>query len=173
MWGCSGAGLLSGGEAGGWRPICMRKVWGGVMSASGLTGERVMETWRSRSRLSGGESGSCGGGRGCQMPCLWRFVRGVVSMGVVCGVKGTVSGGVSGGVSSSMSSLSSLRQTLPTRPLLRNQTKKRPRRSYDPAPTPLESLCEMRPLALDLRGDQKRNVWLRFSPPPPSMGLPR
>ena len=87
----------------------MRKVWGGVMSASGLTGERVMETWRSRSRLSGGESGSCGGGRGCQMPCLWRFVRGVVSMGVVCGVKGTVSGGVSGGVSSSMSSLSSLR----------------------------------------------------------------
>ena len=43
------------------------------------------------------------------MPCLWRFVRGVVSMGVVCGVKGTVSGGVSGGVSSSMSSLSSLR----------------------------------------------------------------
>ena len=85
----------------------MRKVWGGVMSASGLTGERVMETWRSRSRLSGGESGSCGGGRGCQMPCLWRFVRGVVSMGVVCGVKGTVSGGVSGGVSSSMSSLSS------------------------------------------------------------------
>ena len=109
MWGCSGVGLLSGGEAGGWRPICMRKVWGGVMSASGLTGERVLETWRSRSRLSGGESGSCGGGRGCQMPCLWRFVRGVVSMGVVCGVKGTVSGGVSGGVSSSMSSLSSLR----------------------------------------------------------------
>ena len=109
MWGCSGAGLLSGGEAGGWRPICMRKVWGGVMSASGLTGERVMETWRSRSRLSGGESGSCGGGRGCQMPCLWRFVRGVVFMGVVCGVKGTVSGGVSGGVSSSMSSLLSLR----------------------------------------------------------------
>ena len=87
----------------------MRKVWGGVMSASGLTGERVMETWRSRSRLSGGESGSCGGGRGGQMPGLWRFVSGVVSMGVVGGVKGTVSGGVSGGVSSSMSSLSSMR----------------------------------------------------------------